>query len=310
MSRLRLVSQGYLGAEKPPASEGVRVGGPAKWFFAYLVLGAGAAWADGTAWLPEPQTGYLTASVVHQSADEFYEAAARRPTPGGENLSQATAWLNAEYAPADGWSVDVQAGWARSRFTTGPGIPTDSDRFSGIVDASVGITRRLTDEAHGALPSMAVRVAAIAAGDYRTGRINSLGDGGSGYEVSVIAGRFFGPSVGLSAELGYRNRDKGIPSENFAYVSGLWLVNSTVTLGVDYRVVHSRSGLDIGGPGFSPDRFPQLGEESETLGARLFVNFGGNGFSVFHARVLDGRNTAASGIWGVSMSRYFDFFAP
>ena len=283
-------------------------------YAAYAVLAglcSGVSWADGTAWLPEPQTGYLTVSVVHQSADEFYRAAAKRPTPGGgENLSQATAWLNAEYAPADGWSVDVQAGWARSQFTTGPGIPTDSDGFSGIVDASIGITRRLTDEAHGALPSMAVRIGGIAAGDYPTGRINSLGDGGSGYEVSVIAGRFFGPSIGVSAELGYRNRDNGIPSENFAYVSGLWLLNSTVTLGVDYRIVNSRSGLDIGGPGFSPDKFPQLGEESETLGGRLFVNFGGTGLSAFHARILDGRNTAASGIWGVSISRYFDFFTP
>ena len=34
-----------------------------------------------------------------------------------------------------------------------------------------------------------------------------------------------------------------------------------VTLSVDYRLVNATSGIDIGGPGFSPSRFPELQEE-------------------------------------------------
>ena len=266
------------------------------------------ALADASAWLPEPQTGYASLSVIHQSADEFYRADEKRPTPGpGHDLSQTTVWLNIEYALADSWSIDVQTGWARSEFMTGPGIPTDSESFSGVTDAALGITWRLADEATGKAPSIAIRLGGVAAGNYRTGHINSLGDGGNGYEVSVVAGKFLGANFGLTGELGYRHRDNDIPGERFANASGLLLINETVSIGVDYRVVTSRSGLDIGGPGFTPARFPELREDTESLGVRVFLTFGGTGFSAFHARVLDGRNTAASNISGIVVSRLFDF---
>ena len=223
--------------------------------------------ADGSAWLPEPQTGYASLSVIHQSADEFYRGTEKRPTPGsGHDLSQTTVWMNIEYALADSWSVDVQAGWAKSEFVTGPGIPTASESFSGMTDASVGITWRMTDETTGTLPSIAVRVGGIAAGNYRTGQINSLGDGGNGYEASVIAGKFLSANLGVTGDFGYRRRDNDIPAERFMNASGLLLINETVSLGIDYRVVASRSGLDIGAPGFSPARFPELKEDLESLG--------------------------------------------
>ena len=38
-------------------------------------------------------------------------------------------------------------------------------------------------------------------------------------------------------------------------------VGDVVTLSVDYRLVNATSGIDIGGPGFSPSRFPELQEE-------------------------------------------------
>ena len=267
------------------------------------------ALTDGSAWLPEPQTGYASLSVVHQSADEFYRGTDKRPTPGGgSDLSQTTVWMNVEYALADSWALDVQVGWARSEFMTGPGIPTDSDSFSDLTDASVGVTWRLADETTGDLPSIAIRFGGVAAGNYRTGQINSLGDGGNGYEVSIIAGKFLGANLGVTGELGYRHRDNDIPAERFANLAGVLLLNETLSLGIDYRVVSSRSGLDIGGPGFSPDRFPELKEDNESLGLRAFLTFGDTALSAFHARVLDGRNTAASNITGIVISRRFDLF--
>ncbi|MCY4012716.1 MAG: hypothetical protein OXG82_08385 [Gammaproteobacteria bacterium] len=270
-----------------------------------VLLLTSAAAADGTAWLPEPGSGYVSVSLVHQSADEFYAADRKRPTPGAADLSQGTVWINANYALADGWAVDLQTGWARSEFVTGPGIPTMSASFRGMTDASVGITRRLTDETMGAVPSIAVRLGGIASGDYETGQINSLGDGGSGYEFSAIVGRFFAGRLGLSCEVGQRYRESDIPSEWFANLAALWLVGGVVTIGLDYRLVDSRGELDIGAPDFTPARFPELDEDHQAIGVRAFFNVGGFGVSTFHSRVIDGRNTAASGVFGLAVSRSF-----
>ena len=261
-----------------------------------------AAWAaDGTAWLSEPGTGHVSLSYVMQSADEFYRASTKVSTPGGgEDLQQDTVWLNANYALADAWALDLQLGWAKSDFITGPGIPTTDESFDGLVDANLGVTWRVVDELEwDNLPSVAVRAAAIIAGDYETGQINSLGDGGDGFEISVIVGKFLNNRVGVSAEFGYRNRNEGIPENYFTNLSGIFLVNERLSLGLDYRRVDSESGLDIGGPGFSPDRFPELEEENQLLGGRLFFSATPSlSFAVFYAAVIDGRNTEAGSVFG------------
>ena len=269
------------------------------------VLLSAAAAADATAWLPEPRSGHVSLSWVHQTADEYWRGSRKRSTAQSADLVQGTVWLTSNYALGDNWSVDVQAGWAKSDFITGEGIPTTAASFSGRTDAMVGITRRLADEATGPYPSIAFRVAGIAAGNYETGHINSLGDGGNGYEVSAVAGKFLGARVGVSGEIGYRDRDGAIPAESFLNVAGLWLVSDAVTLGVDYRVVDSRSGLDIGAPGFTPARFPEAQEDHQSVGLRLYLNLDDVGLNLFHSRVLDGRNTAASRVFGIAASLAF-----
>lgn len=271
-----------------------------------------SAWAaDGSPWLSEPGTGHLGISYVKQSADKFYRASTKVPTPGdGEDLQQGTVWLNGNYALADAWAVDLQLGWAKSDFIMGPGIPTTDDSFDGLVDANIGVTWRAVDELEwDNLPSVAFRAAAIIAGNYETGQINSLGDGGDGFEVSVILGKFLSDRVGVSAEFGYRNRSNGIPENYFTNLSGFLLVNEQLSLGLDYRRVDSESGLDIGGPGFSPDRFPELQEENQLLGGRLFFNASPNlTLAVFYAAVVDGRNTEAGNVIGGAATWQFSWY--
>ena len=87
-----------------------------------------AASGDGSAWLAEPGTGFVNVSYVYQTADEFYRAQQKRPTPaGGEDLSQGTVWVNLDYAMTDSLAVDVQVGWAQSDFVVlfPPGITRD-----------------------------------------------------------------------------------------------------------------------------------------------------------------------------------------
>lgn len=284
---------------------------PGRWALCALAaavcLAPRAASADGSAWLAEPGTGFVNVSYVHQTADEFYRAQEKRPTPaGGEDLSQGTVWVTLDYAMTDSLAVDLQVGWAQSDFVVLFPGPAPEDGYSGLVDTTVGLTWRVVDEAISDAPSVAFRIGGIVAGDYDTGYINSLGDGGNGYEASVIVGKFLGDRLGLSGELGYRDRDNDIPSSVYANLSALWLFNERFTLGFDYQQVNSESALDIGAPGFSPARFPELEEDVRSVGLRLFCNLGNVGLNLFHARVVDGRNTAANGITGATVSYFFD----
>ena len=277
--------------------------------FAVAMWPAMCAFADGSAWLNEPGSGYASVSVVSQVADEYYRGKVKRSTPRGEDLAQNTVWLTANYAFGDSWAVDAQVGWARSEFVVGPMIPTPMENFSGIVDSSIGLTWRVNDELASELPSVALRAGAIIAGDYDTGYINSLGDGGNGYELSIIVGEFVSNRVGLSAEFGYRSREAGIPDETFTNLTGVWRLGEKLSLGLDYKLVDARSGLDIGGEGFDPTRFPEVEEDSELVAGRLYYNASeALSFAVFHATVVGGRNAPASAVYGATISYSFNTF--
>lgn len=265
------------------------------------------AFAAASPWLAEPGTGYASVSWVSQSADEFFLAEQKMPTPGGgEDLRQDTLWLLGNYAMSDNVGLDVQVGFASGEF----GGPTtaDTDSFSGRADTSIGFTWRVVDEIVSSVPSMAIRVGAIVAGDYETGHINSLGDGGDGTEASIIVGKFIGDRLGVSAEAGVRNRNNGIPRNYFGNLAAILLVGK-VSFGLDYRVVKSEPGLDIGGVGFSPPRFPQVREERQLLGGQVLYNVSDNSsLGLFYVVVNDGRNTPASRAFGSSFTYSFGGF--
>ena len=267
------------------------------------------AFAQATAWLNEPGSGYASISVVNQVADEYYRGKVKRSTPLGEDLSQGTIWLTANYAFTDSWAVDARMGWARSQFVVGPMIPTPMEKFSGLVDTNIGLTWRVNDELASDLPSIALRAGAIIAGNYDTGYINSLGDGGDGYEFSIIVCEFVSNRVGLSVEFGYRARQENIPDETFTNLTGVWLFGDKLSLGLDYQRVDARSGLDIGGAGFDPTRFPEVEEDSEIVAGRLYYSASDAlSFSVFHANVVSGRNAPASAVYGATVSYSFSTF--
>ena len=274
---------------------------------ALLVLSAASGFAQGSPWIAEPRTGSVTITYGHQAATEFYRADVKGPTPGdGANLSQTTGWLDVNYAITDAIAVDLRSGLGRSHIP-GPVGPTPEESFSGLVDTNVSVTWRVVDElvTQGA-PSVAIRAGVIAAGGYETGYINSLGDGGNGFEGSVLVGKF-GDRFGASGEAGYRARSNDIPSDTFINLAGFFPVNDRITIAADYRVVNgSDSGLDIGGPGFSPDRFPELQEDAQLLGGRVLATVNDTiSVSGFFGRIIGGRNTAASRVIGLGVTYSF-----
>ncbi|MDE2753317.1 MAG: hypothetical protein OXI83_12135 [Gemmatimonadota bacterium] len=279
--------------------------------------------AQGTAWIAEPGTGSISISYVNQNALEFYRATTTTRGPleaTGANLAQSTVWIGLNYALHDAVAVDVQTAWARSFVEGAVGPAGGEESYSGLFDTNVALTWRVVDELISDAPSVAFRVGAIIAGGYDTGYINSLGDGGNGFETSLVVGKFW-DALGLSGEVGYRNRGStevnpdavggagatgetvDIPADMFV---NMWLfvpLSSRVTLGADYRIVNALSGIDIGGEGFSPSRFPGLQEDTQIVGGRMLADLTGTvGMSAFFGQVVGGRNTAKSRIFGFGLS--------
>ncbi|MCY4635566.1 MAG: hypothetical protein OXG04_13860 [Acidobacteria bacterium] len=282
--------------------------------------------AQGTPWIAEPGTGTISLTYANQSAKEFW-----RPVDGsimkvkgplGEtdaSLAQNTMWFAANYAVNDFVALDIQSAFASSFVTGGVGPSGGQESYSGLFDSNVALTFRLVDELISDAPSVAVRVGGILAGAYDTGYINSLGDGGHGVETSLIIGKF-GNAAGFSAEVGFRVRGStdvntqavgggmaagetvDVPNDMFVNLGLFIPAGSAVTLGVDYRMVNAMSGIDIGGMGFSPSRFPGLEEDAHIVGGRLLANVTDTvNLNVFFGQVVAGKNTAASRVFGAGI---------
>ena len=275
------------------------------------------ALSQGTPWIAEPRTGSITVSSYEQTAMEFYRGTETEKGPleaTGAHLSQNTVWFHANYALNDAIAVDLQAAWAKSFVSGAVGPSGGRESYSGLYDTNLSVTWRFLDELVSNTPSIAARVGVTVPGVYDTGYINSIGDGGSGIEGSLILGKFWS-LAGVSAELGYRQRGSttvnpdavgaiqgeeiDIPSEVFM---NFWLfvpIGGRRRLSANYRIVNATSGLDIGGAGFSPSRFPGLEEDSQLFGLQFFGPlFGSVCAHVFYGRVVGGRNTAMSSVLG------------
>ncbi len=290
-----------------------------------LFLSGPPALAQGTPWLSEPGTGTVNVSYVNQNASQFFRQTTKVKGPleaTGANLAQNTMWFGVNYAISDSVALDVQSGWARSFVAGGVGPSGGQESYSGLFDSNFAVTWRIVDELVSNAPSVAVRVGAIVSGGYDTGYINSLGDGGNGVETSLIVGKF-GNAAGVSAEVGYRNRTStevnrnavggaaggervDIPSDVFVNLGVFVPAGQRFTIGADYRMVNALSGIDIGGEGFSPSRFPALQEDAHIIGGRVIANVT-EAVSVhgFFGQVVAGRNTAVSRIIGFGVSFAF-----
>ena len=275
---------------------------------AVIVASASPAYAEGSPWLPAPGGGSFTVSVVSQSATEFWRSDKKGPTPGGgETLSQRTVWVDGTYGLSDSIAFDFRAGGATSNFVTGPGIPTPQESFSGLQDVRAGLVWRVLDEVVSNGATIAFRAGAIVGGGYETGYINSLGDGGSGLEVSALVGRFLSDWFAVSSEVGYRYRNNDIPANAFVKLAGGLVLGPGVGLSLNYMIDDSLSGLEIGGPGFSPARFPELQEDIHLLGGSVSIPVSDRvSIGASYGKVIKGRNTAASNVFSASVGYSFN----
>lgn len=276
-------------------------------FIAFLVAAtlSAAVWAEGSPWLPIPQSGSISVSHVYQDAEKFYRGKDRRRLPFG-GIEQSTTWVTLNYGLTDSLALDAQGG--HSEVETDNGMESD-----GMIDTTVGLTWRVVDEdiSETGLPSIAVRVAGIIAGDYDTGMPQAIGDGGDGFEASLLAGKIFDGRFALSAEVGRRERNDNVPGETFLNIGAYLVATPKLALLAQYHKTMSDGDLDIGGPGFSPARFPETDEDIDRVSIGGSFNLtnqlslGLNWFSI-----LDGRNTADFDAILGTVTYTFDFYNP
>lgn len=255
------------------------------------------AMADGAPWLPVPGSTQLSIGYINQTGDEFTAGTEKMALP--MEIEQKTYSISLQHGVNEYLSVDAKLNYASSSF----GASDDSARG----DSVIGLNWLLVDEFERVgMPTVTLRTAAIIAGDYDTGKIDAVGDGADGIELSLLAGKFLTPKLTVSGKIGYRNRSDSVPDDLFVDVNVGYSIASFATLSAGYSTTRSRGDLDIGGAGFSPDRFPELREDRDL--AKIGVAFAvapQTALNVNYGEIVSGRNTTLASVWGVSMTRSF-----
>jgi hypothetical protein len=262
---------------------------------ALLCSAASLAHAQNAVWLPAPGSGSVSLSYVNQDADQFYIGGNQMMLPFG-SITIDTTTLGAQYGLTDALALDAKLPFAKRS----SGLGDDS----AVGDARLGLTWRALDEftTLGA-PTIALRFGGIFAGDYETQRPDSIGDGASGYEGSVLIGKYLTRAFALRAELGLRVRSKDVPNETFYNLGADYTVAPGLTLSAGYTGTRSSGSLDIGGPGFDPSKFQQVKEERDLVSAGLTYAVTRNvALSANIGKVTSGRNTSKSDVYGLGVN--------
>lgn len=249
-------------------------------------------------WTPVGGGAEAEISWSRQSADTLNAGTTVAPLP--RDLDQTTIALDLTYGITDRLAVDFHGGYAKSEFLVDPGLAPDGG-LDGLTDFTVGLRYKVLDEVDGAPLTATVGAAAIIDGGYRTGALPAIGDGGSGGQVALALGKQIGP-FSLSGNIGYRTRSNNVPDEIFgaSRLAVSFADRFSVFGGLSFT--DSTSGLDIGGPGFSPARFPEVEEDyklwlvggSANVTDRLSLN-------ATYGEKFDGRNTARSNVFRIGI---------
>ncbi|MCJ2185811.1 hypothetical protein [Novosphingobium beihaiensis] len=267
-----------------------------------LLAPAPAFAGDISPWTPLDGGAEVEAAYIYQEADDFYAGDAKSDLPA--DLSQDTVTLSVSYGITDRLAVDVQTGYSGTDFIVTPGLSPNGG-LDGLTDTVIGLRYKLLDETFGAPVTFTVGAAAIIEGDYETGALPAIGDGGSGAQFAVAAGKQIGP-VSLSGDIGYRTRGNNIPDEIFgsAQIGAFTPSGFGVYGGLSFT--DSTSGLDIGQPGFTPALFPQVEEDTYLWSVGASAPFlAGSSVNVTYGHVFEGRNTSNASFVRVGLGYSF-----
>jgi hypothetical protein len=257
---------------------------------------------DVSPYTPVDGGGDVEVSWTRQTADSFNPGSATAPLP--VDLNQTSIAIDASYGLTDKLALDLRVGYAKSEFTVDPGLAPQGG-LDGLTDVVIGARYKVIDEVDGGPFTATLGVAAIIDGGYRTGAITAVGDGGSGGQVALAFGKQLGP-ISYSSSIGYRIRSSNIPDEIFggARLSLAFADRFSVFGGLSFT--DSTSGIQIGGPGFTPARFPEVEEDYKLWNVGGAVSFTDSlSLNASYGQKFDGRNTARSNFLRVGLGLSF-----
>jgi len=257
--------------------------------------------AEGSPWLPADATTTLSATVTSGSTDRFFIG--DTSTSLGGDLEGSFVWLSASYGYDDVLAFDVRTGYAKTGFATNPRDQSD------IADTSIGVSYQFINEfeADNGLPTVTVRLGYTIGGSYETNLIDAIGDGASGFDVSLLVGKSLNPRFAMFGDVTLRQRDSGVADGVKLLLTGYY-TSPIPALGFQLSVagIRTDSDVNIGDPGFGVEQFPQTDRDSDWLIGG--VNYGfdnGLGIGFSYSSVLSGKNVADSDIGTFSVSYTF-----
>jgi hypothetical protein len=266
------------------------------WLGALAAVGTVPAMAvagDISPWTPIAGSTEIEVGISRQEADEFFAGDMRAALP--TELSQDTVSISVAYGINDRFTIDFDIGYAESEFLTDPGLAPEGG-LDGLTDVVLGVRYKALDQFDGAPVTLTLGAAAIIEGGYDTGALPAIGDGASGLQLAAALGRQFG-RFSISGDVGYRTRNHDVPDEWFGAINASVAVASRVVLYGGLSTVESDGDLDIGGPGFSPARFPEVDEDLSiwSFGAAVGVS-DRTTVNLAYGETFDGSNTSKSSI--------------
>ena len=276
--------------------------------------------AQNRASIGAPGTGSVTVDWRFVETDRFHRHEAT--VDGPYESKQSLGW-RLTYAASRNMALHVGSGWGQF-FAADGGSPTGgAETHGGRQDTTLGLTWRIRGETPYSGPKAAIRISGRIPGPYDAGYTNSLGDGATELQGSVVL-ESFDRRIGWTTELGYRHRTHAfvnprgigeptlhydqvdVPRDTFGF-AGLYAgVTRHVQIGAEYSGTNGRRGLDIDAPDWRPDRWPALHEDVHVLKTRLDIRIKRLGtVTTSIGKVTRGRNTPAYAVYGVSWSRRF-----
>lgn len=251
-----------------------------------------AAWAEGgSPWLPIPGEFTFGVNLSEQSGDTAYIGSTLLSlsdiTGGaGTKFRRSTTTLRLGYGLNDAVALDASLGYGRVRVG-------GADNDSGQVDTVLGVNWRVLDEfERPSLPTLTLRGAAIINGSYDGGRLAALGNDQNGVELAVLVGKQLAPALAVWGELGVQDRSGAVPTARFFEVGARYRFAPQWSASLGYSNKKYGGSLDIGGPGFTPDRFQDVRAERGVIKLGAGYALAGNqGVALNLARVVSGRNT-------------------
>ncbi len=248
----------------------------------------------------QPGKLLITPSYTYQSYDEFYAADKRQPMlPTGGEIERESYRVYLDYGLAEKWSLDFSVGYFRT--DSRPGGPFLIGSQDGVADTYWGIRYALATQAMQGV-DLALRVGATLPGDYETGQLSTPGDDAFGADVKLFAGRSFG-STRVESSLGYGLNEGAVPETCQLGLKVIQQIAGSFWIDAGYTYFDADGGLDIGGPGFSPRRLSELGEQGEVVEVGLATSDkGGRYYRIYGSQLIDGRNIGREKTFGASVT--------